>query len=250
MGFIYKTLFMLEAGIKPIWIFDGVPPDQKKHELAKRKLAKMKAKVAEDEVKDLGNVEDQRKFAVRGIKVTSTMTEDSIRILELMGVPVFKAKSEAEAQCVDLLKKKKVAAVVSDDMDCLTFGSKVLLKGVKSKNDPIFEINLDDVLKETELEMNEFIDFCILCGCDYLPTIHGLGPVTAYKYIQKYKCLEKVIEAIEEENKESLKTSDKVKFQLPNPDDYDFVTARELFKNPDVADLDMEVSLLVQGKTA
>lgn len=236
---------MLEAGIKPIWVFDGVPPEQKKHELAKRRQNKMKAKQAEEEVKDLGNVEEQRKFAVRGIKVTSTMTEDSIRILELMGLPVFKAKSEAEAQCVDLLKKGKVAAVVSDDMDCLTFGANTLLKGVKSKNDPIFEISLDDVLKELELTMDEFIDFCILCGCDYLPTIHGFGPVTAYKYIQKYKTIEKILEAIEEENQESLKTTEKVKYNIPQPEDYDYVTARELFKNPDVFEMEQDVSLLV-----
>ena len=232
---------MLEAGIKPIWIFDGVPPEQKKHELAKRKEIKMKAKKAEEEVKDLGNVEEQRKFAVRGIRVTSTMTEDSIKVLELMGLPVYKAKSEAEAQCVHLLKKGKVAAVVSDDMDCLTFGAKVLLKGVKSKNDPIYEISLDDLLKEADLTMDEFIDFCILCGCDYLPTIHGLGPVTAYKYIHKYKTIEKVIEAIEEENQESMKKTEKVKYQLPDPNEYDYKTARELFKNPDVSEIDEDV---------
>lgn len=33
MGFIYKTLMFLELGIKPIWIFDGIPPEAKKKEL-------------------------------------------------------------------------------------------------------------------------------------------------------------------------------------------------------------------------
>ena len=32
------------------------------------------------------------------------MTEDAIKVLELMGMPVFKAKAEAEAQCVQMLK--------------------------------------------------------------------------------------------------------------------------------------------------
>jgi len=26
MGFIYKSLLLLEEGIKPIWVFDGIPP--------------------------------------------------------------------------------------------------------------------------------------------------------------------------------------------------------------------------------
>ena len=40
-GFIYKSLFMIEAGIKPIWVFDGMPPEQKKKELKRRRILKM-----------------------------------------------------------------------------------------------------------------------------------------------------------------------------------------------------------------
>ena len=76
------------------------------------------------------------------------MTEDAIKILELMGVPVFKAKAEAEAQCVEMLKQKVVDAVGSDDMDCLTFGCETLIKGIRTKNDPIIEITLSTLLKE------------------------------------------------------------------------------------------------------
>ena len=59
------------------------------------------------------------------------MTDDAIRVLELMGVPVYKAVSEAEAECVNLLKNGLVDAVGSDDMDCLTFGCKTLIKGIR-----------------------------------------------------------------------------------------------------------------------
>merc|ERR1712154_425775 len=34
-GFFYRTIRMMEQGIKPIYIFDGKPPDFKSHELAK-----------------------------------------------------------------------------------------------------------------------------------------------------------------------------------------------------------------------
>jgi flap endonuclease-1 len=40
MGFIYKSLMFLEMGIKPVWIFDGIPPEEKKRELKKRKAIK------------------------------------------------------------------------------------------------------------------------------------------------------------------------------------------------------------------
>ena len=40
MGFIYKSLMFLELGIKPVWIFDGIPPEEKKRELKKWKELK------------------------------------------------------------------------------------------------------------------------------------------------------------------------------------------------------------------
>lgn len=45
MGFIYKTLLFLELGLKPVWVFDGIPPEQKRNELKKRKEKKHEAKI-------------------------------------------------------------------------------------------------------------------------------------------------------------------------------------------------------------
>lgn len=84
-----------------------------------------------DEAKDLDQIDEQLKQASRQVRVTPKMTEDAIRTLELMGIPVYKAVSEAEAECVNMLKKKLVDAVGSDDMDCLTFGCDVLIKGIR-----------------------------------------------------------------------------------------------------------------------
>ena len=38
--------------------------------------------------------------------------------------------------------------------------------------------------------MDQFIDLCILCGCDYVNNIRGIGPVTALKLIIKHKNIE------------------------------------------------------------
>ncbi len=37
MGFLNRTTTLLAAGIKPVFIFDGKPPELKADELAKRK---------------------------------------------------------------------------------------------------------------------------------------------------------------------------------------------------------------------
>jgi len=49
---------------------------------------------------------------------------------------------------------------------------------------------------------DEFIDMCILCGCDYCPTIPKVGPVRAMKFIQKYKTIENYLDKEKVENEE------------------------------------------------
>ena len=40
---------------------------------------------------------------------------------------------------------------------------------------------------------NEFIDLCILCGCDYAGRIGGIGPVRAFKLMKEHGNLENVL---------------------------------------------------------
>lgn len=34
---------------------------------------------------------------------------------------------------------------------------------------------------------------CILAGCDYVPSMHGMGPKTAHAMLRKYKDIDKVL---------------------------------------------------------
>ena len=43
VGIFHRTIMFLENGIKPIWVFDGKPPDMKSKELDKRTEMKEKA---------------------------------------------------------------------------------------------------------------------------------------------------------------------------------------------------------------
>ena len=56
-----------------------------------------------------------------------------------------------------------------------------------------------------DMDMNEFIDLCILCGCDYTKNIGGIGPVRAFKLIQDEKNIENVLAKIEVDNADDKK---------------------------------------------
>ena len=53
-----------------------------------------------------------------------------------------------------------------------------------NRSDNALEIRLEEMLKSLELSYEQFIDFCILCGCDYTAKIGGIGPVKALKMIK------------------------------------------------------------------
>jgi exonuclease-1 len=58
-------------------------------------------------------------------------------------------------------------------------------------------VDLTDLPKLTDLRMHEFTmekfkQMCILSGCDYLPSIKGVGLKTANKLMRKHSTIEKV----------------------------------------------------------
>lgn len=86
-------------------------------------------------------------------------------------------------------------AAGSEDMDTLTFGSPVLLRHLtfsEARKAPILEVNLEKALEGLAMTMDQFIDLCILLGCDYLDSVKGVGPTTAIKLLKQYGSIEKV----------------------------------------------------------
>ncbi|CAJ0956816.1 unnamed protein product, partial [Mesorhabditis belari] len=226
MGMFYRTIRMIDNGIKPAYVFDGKPPDMKAGELEKRKEKRDEAEKQLAEAKEKGDAEAVDRFERRLVRVSKDQNEEVKRLLRLMGVPVVEAPCEAEAQCAALAKAGKVYATATEDMDALTFGSSVLLRHMtfsEAKKMPIKEINLARVLADFEMSREEFVDLCILLGCDYCPTIRGIGPKRAYELIKEHKSIENILAKI-----------DTKKYAVP--EDWLYARARELFLNPEVAD--------------
>lgn len=231
-GFLNRTVRMLEAGVKPVYVFDGKPPEFKAAELAERREKRVKAESDLKAAVEAGNVEEALKQSKRTVKVTPKMNEDVRRLLRLMGCPVIEAPCEAEATCAELVKMGKAYGAATEDMDVLTFGAPVMVKNLfntqpssggptalKSGQKPVFEVNLSLALEQLNVSMDQFIDFCILCGCDYTDTLRGVGPHTGFKLIVEHGSIEELLKHVEE---------------AKIPPDWKFAEARLLFKQPDV----------------
>ncbi|KAK0749955.1 flap endonuclease 1 [Schizothecium vesticola] len=233
MGMFYRTLRMVDHGIKPLYVFDGAPPKLKSGELAKRFQRKQEAQEGLEEAKETGTAEDVEKFSRRTVRVTREHNADCQRLLKLMGIPYIVAPTEAEAQCAVLARAGKVYAAASEDMDTLCFNTPILLRHLtfsEQRKMPILEVHVDKVLEGLGMEREQFIDLCILLGCDYLDPIPKVGPSTALKLIRDHGTLEKVVNW--------MKTDPKAKERYTVPDDWPFEDARDLFFNPDVRQAD------------
>ena len=64
VGMFHRTIQLMEAGIKPIWVFDGKPPVLKSKELDKRKELKGAAALEKDAALDLGDYEKAKSMLI------------------------------------------------------------------------------------------------------------------------------------------------------------------------------------------
>jgi len=196
IGMLTRTIKMMENGIKPVYVFDGKPPELKLGELAVRRAKAAGAKETLAKAVESGDQESILKATKGTVRVTKEQNEQSKTLLRLMGLPVVEAPSEAEATCAALCRDGKVYASATEDADCLTFGTSILVRNLmaaESQKKQILEVSLARVLEQLNITMDQFIDFCILSGCDYCDTIKGVGPSTAIKLIMEHKSLENVL---------------------------------------------------------
>jgi len=223
-GLFYRTIRMIENGLKPVYVFDGKPPKMKSHELEKRKEKREEAEKELEEAKEVGTNEEIDKQERRLVKVTKEHVAESKKLLDLMGVPYVEALCEAEAQCAQMALEGLVNAVSTEDMDALCFKTPCLLRRLtmpEARKLPVQELSYEKLMAVLELTHEEFVDLCILMGCDYVPNIRGIGPKKSFELIKKHKSIENILKAIDQK-------------KYPPPEDWRFADARELFLEPEV----------------
>jgi len=203
---LYRTSNLVELGIKPIYVFDGLPPTLKDVEIQRRVKVKQDAQVRYERALKEGKIQEARKFAQVTSRLKDYMAEDSKRLLDLIGIPWIQAPSEGEAQAAHVTKRGDADLCASQDYDSLLFGAPRLVRNVTisgrrrlpSKNVSIEVVPevivMDEVLKECGITYEQLVDVGILVGTDFNPDgIEGLGPKTALKLIKEHGTLENAL---------------------------------------------------------
>ena len=193
LGLFNKTILLLKMNISPIFVFDGKPPEFKLKTIQNRRDIKQKAFEKLEE--DLSQ-EDKIKYFKRTVSISRKQIEECKELLDLMGIPYVNALEEADSQCAQLVKDGLAEGVLTEDMDILTFGASTIYRNLTSYRKDQYQIDLADILLKLDLSYEQFVELCILFGCDYNEKIKDINPDILYKNYHKYKNMNDTLKAV------------------------------------------------------
>jgi flap endonuclease-1 len=233
-GLFYRTINLVDLGVKPIYVFDGAPSKLKSETLRKRREVRTDAEKKSSLALKEGNMEEAQKFGSRALRLTPDMVVEAKEMLLHLGIPVVEAPQEGEAQASVMVANGQLYGAVSQDFDCLLFGATNLFRNVgitgkrkvAGKNFYVEvkpqNIELENVLSELKITRQKLIWLGILVGTDFNEKFPKIGPKTALKLVQNNNSFEEILK----ETKHEI--------------DFDYKEIEDLFTNP--------VSCLVPSK--
>ncbi len=203
LGLFNKTINLLKMNIIPIYVFDGKPPEFKTKTINNRKEFKQKASEKLNE----NLTEDEKiKYFKRTVYISKKQIEECMELLDLMGIPYIIAPEEADSQCAELVKSGIADGVLTEDMDIMTFGATKIYRNLTSYTKDKYMILMDDVLNELKLNYEQFIELCLLFGCDYTDLVSNLQKTISsdrsekiYEYYIKYKNIPETLNAMKKD---------------------------------------------------
>jgi len=221
--FVDLICVLRKNNIHPYFVFDGEYPLEKENEQKKRRQLRenkkqyiMKLESALDEYKKSGYVDKlllkfrqsylnphiiniekvQELIDLKKKQLINIRTNDMIILKELFSVLQIGwcvAPEESEKFCSWLTLNGKADAVMSDDSDVIAYGTPLILTKMNTWSESVVCLKFNHVLKSLAFSsLEQFLDFCIMCGTDYNPNIYKVGSVSAHKLISQYKCIENI----------------------------------------------------------
>ncbi|KAI8064355.1 PIN domain-like protein [Gongronella butleri] len=201
--FIRQVKMLLHFNVQPVIVFDGAPLPLKKGTAKARQGQRQEARHAGYASIRAGKPQqDSDGWFRRATHVTPDMIAKVKKALEALNVKYIQAPYEADSQMTYLCQHDKVAAVITEDSDLLVFGCpQVLLKmdqfgeATLINQADLFKIK-DNTMDFTKWDATRFRHMCILSGCDYLPSLQGVGLHYAYNQLRNQSNIEKVMKVL------------------------------------------------------
>jgi len=211
-GFMNLIQLFRSHNVHPVFVFDGETPEEKKEEQQVRRDAKKKLEdnliTYEHDLETYmaGGTLSEKLIRLCGDKelTISTIREcldrkqrqivninpaDFTTLKELinnLGIPCYESASEGEKLCAHLCIEGKVSAVLSDDTDVVAYGSPTTLSKLNMRDGTFDIIEYGTLLDDIDMNTDQFLEFCVMCGTDYNKNLPGIGSKSAYTILKKH----------------------------------------------------------------
>lgn len=148
-----------------------------------REIAKEKAK----EALRAGKIDEARREFSKAVDITHEHAVELMKECRKLGVDCITAMYEADSQLAYLNKIGLAEYIISEDSDLILFGcKKIIFKLQLNGCGTLFEaekLPLTLNTSEDQFCFEKFRRICILSGCDYLNSLHGIGLAKARKFM-------------------------------------------------------------------
>lgn len=172
--------------IRPLVVFDGLPLPGKDRERDNRAMQRKQQQQKADQLRRSGKVTEARNALAAAAEINHDLVCGFIQTCRQKSIDYVVAPYEADAEIALLYEHGYVDIAISEDSDLLAYGCQKVL--FKLRLDGVCEvIELGKVLQHLSLTQEEFLDMCIVAGCDYLENVRGIGIHTAHKLVTKEK---------------------------------------------------------------
>ena len=198
---MHRVRMLIHFGVIPYIVFDGDYLPSKAATEVERAKKREESKRKGLELYRLNKPSQAHLELQKAVDVTPEMAKRLIDELKKIGVDYIVAPYEADAQLVYLERQEIIQGMLSEDSDLLVFGAKCLLTKLDQYGECV-EINRADFAACREISLvgwsdTEFRRMAILSGCDYLASINRMGLKSAYRFVRKYKTIEKIIQILQ-----------------------------------------------------
>ncbi|RMZ55917.1 hypothetical protein APUTEX25_004341, partial [Auxenochlorella protothecoides] len=195
-----RVELLLSAGLVPVMVFDGGRLPNKGEEEASRGRSRAAARERARALAAAGNVAGAYEAYQRAVDVTPRHAFQLIRALRRRGVDYVVAPYEADAQMAHMATTGQVELVVSEDSDMLAYGCPLVLFKM-DKVGYADEVRLADLGNNAGLDLRGwphdlFLQLCIMSGCDFLPSLPGIGIKRAHAHLKRTRCFIKAVQAL------------------------------------------------------
>jgi 5'-3' exonuclease len=211
LGFLYKakaqhqSIFQYLAklvvacrkcGIEAVPIFDGKPPSEKRNALKQRSELRVtsdaKKRILERDLETVPLNNAQRLTIESVLKtltlnssfLTSDERDQAKQFFYACGVLCLNATGEADNAIAYFARRGDFAAVISNDLDFLARGVETLLvpqsNAYPGDNHGWQMYSLPRILNDLKFTYQQFLEMCVLMGCDYTVGHHSIPYRSAY----------------------------------------------------------------------